>query len=569
MEYQRGVSIPGTLNSQHYGSLVSLLSDLCHRYADRPAFSSFGRTLSYGELEHLSAAFASYIQQQTDLRPGDRIAIQMPNMIQYPVVLFGALRAGLVVVNTNPLYTSAEMRHQFSDAGVRALVIHKSMAHKLEPILDDVDISYTFITQIGDLHGMLKRTLLNGAIRYIKRMEPPYHLPGAIALRDALSQGDRSQLNEHQPRPEELAVLQYTGGTTGVAKGAMLSHANLLSNLLQVSQRLQSAPANWQTDVVAPLPLYHIYAFIISLVVMEAGGHSLLITNPRDLGSVVTAMEGREITAFIGLNTLFTALCNHSGFQQLDFSRLRLTVSGGMALTHSAAHRWQQVTGCPVMEGYGLTEASPVVAFNPPDAVRLGTIGLPVAETEIRLIDSAGQSVVSGEYGELCVRGPQVMQGYWQQAQATAEVFTDDGFLKTGDMARQCSEGYLSIVDRIKDIIIVSGFNVYPNELEDLISTHPDVLECAVVGVADESSGERVRLFVVPADPARFDRGVLLSWCRQQLAGYKVPREICCLETLPKTPVGKVLRRELRMPVQAAEMPAGESVQNPHERRAV
>jgi len=548
MELQRGTSIPGQLNRQHYSSLVSLMVDICHRYGDRPAFSSFGRTLSYTELEQLSAAFAAYLQQKTGLRAGDRIAIQLPNMIQYPVVLFGALRAGLVVVNTNPLYTSAEMKHQFCDAGVKALVIHKSMAHKLEPILDETDIEHVFITQIGDLHGLMKRTLLNSAIRFIKRMEPPYHLPGATPLRDALRQGAPAQLNEHQPRPEDLAVLQYTGGTTGVSKGAMLTHANLVSNLLQVAERLQSAPAHWQEDVVAPLPLYHIYAFIISLVVMEAGGHSLLITNPRDLGSVVSALEGRSITAFIGLNTLFSALCNNEGFQQLNFDRLRLTVSGGMALTHSAAHRWQQVTGCPIMEGYGLTEASPVVAFNPPDAVRLGTIGLPVTETDIRLVGADGRDVSAGECGELCVRGPQVMQGYWNQAAATEASFTDDGYLRTGDMARQCEDGYLSIVDRIKDIIIVSGFNVYPNELEDVISTHPDVMECAVVGIDDAESGERVKLFVVPVDAEQFDREALQTWCRQQLAAYKVPRDICCLEQLPKTPVGKVLRRELRDP---------------------
>ena len=548
MEYERGVSIPGELNRQHYSSLIGMFADVCHRYAASPAFTSFGRTISYGELQELSGAFASYIQQHTELRPGDRIAIQMPNMIQYPVVLFGALRAGLIVVNTNPLYTGTEMKHQFSDASVKALVIHKSMAHKLEPIIDELDLGYVFVTQIGDLHGLLQRTILNSAIRYLKRMEPPYHLPGTIPLRDALRQGDSTALVEHQPRPEELAVLQYTGGTTGVSKGAMLSHANLISNLLQVSERLQSAPARWQQDVVAPLPLYHIYAFIISLVVMEAGGHSLLITNPRDLDSVVSALKEHRMTAFVGLNTLFNALCGHEGFQQLDFSRLRLTVSGGMALTHSTAHRWQQVTGSAVMEGYGLTEASTVVAFNPPDAVRLGTIGLPVSNCEVKLLDKSGHPVEVGECGELCVRGPQVMQGYWRQQGATEASFTGDGFLRTGDMARQCEDGYLSIVDRIKDIIIVSGFNVYPNELEDLISTHPDVLECAVVGVPDSDTGERVKLFLVPVDEGQFDKSALQSWCHQQLAAYKVPKEICCLHTLPKTPVGKVLRRELRVP---------------------
>ncbi len=553
MELQRGVSIPGRLNQQHFTSLVSLLTDVCHRYGERAAFSSFGRSVSYTELADLSAAFACYIQRHTELKPGDRIAIQMPNMVQYPVVLFGALRAGLVVVNTNPLYTSTEMQHQFSDAGVKALVIHKSMAHKLEPIIDQTQIQHVFVTQIGDLHGLLRRVLLNGAIKYLKQMEPAFLLPDAIELRDALRQGDPDQLLEHRPRPEDLAVLQYTGGTTGVSKGAMLSHANLISNLLQVSERLHEAPESWQQDVVSPLPLYHIYAFIISLVVMEAGGHSLLITNPRDLDGLVKTLSGRQISAFIGLNTLFSALCNHAGFRQLDFDQLRLTVSGGMALTHGAADRWLQTTGCPIMEGYGLTEASPVVAFNPPGAVRLGTIGLPVSDCEVKLVDSNEQEVAPGDCGELCVSGPQVMQGYWQQPEATAASFTADGYLKTGDMARRSEDGYLTIVDRIKDIIIVSGFNVYPNELEDLISSHPDVLECAVVGVPDRETGERVRLFLVPVDAQRFDETALQSWCRQQLAGYKVPKDIRCLDTLPKTPVGKVLRRALRQP--APRMP--------------
>jgi len=551
MEQQRGVSIPGRLNQQHFTSLVSLFTDVCHRYGSRPAFSSFGRCLSYSELAQMSAAFASYIQHFTELKPGDRIAIQMPNMVQYPVVLFGALRAGLVVVNTNPLYTSAEMRHQFCDAGVKAVVIHKSMAHKLEPIIDQTRIQHLFVTQIGDLHGMFRRAVLNGAIKYLKRMEPEYLLPGAVELTEVLHRGQPEQLMEHRSRPEDLAVLQYTGGTTGTSKGAMLSHANLISNLLQVSERLKGAPDGWQQDVVSPLPLYHIYAFIISLVVMEAGGHSLLITNPRDLDGFTKTLRGRSISAFIGLNTLFSALCNHAGFRQLDFDQLKLTVSGGMALTHGAADRWLQTTGCPIMEGYGLTEASPVVAFNPPGAVQLGTIGLPVSDCDVKLIDEQEQEVMPGECGELCVSGPQVMQGYWRQPGATAACFTRDGYLKTGDMARRGGDGYLTIVDRIKDIIIVSGFNVYPNELEDLISTHPDVLECAVVGVPDRETGERVRLFVVPVDMPRFDETALQSWCRQQLAAYKVPKDIQCLDTLPKTPVGKVLRRALRQPVSA------------------
>ncbi|MBY4675728.1 AMP-binding protein [Marinobacterium arenosum] len=538
--------IPEYLNPHNFTSLPQLLDYLSQRYGERPAFTSFGQTLSFRQLDRLSAAFAGYLQQQTSLEPGDRIAIQLPNLIQYPVVLFGALRAGLVVVNTNPLYTPAEMRHQFRDAGVKALVVHRSMAGKVEAILDQVELDYIFTTQVGDLHDPIRRVLLNAAVKYLKKMEPAYCLPTELPLLEALNMGRKSRFRPMDYQPGDLAVLQYTGGTTGVAKGAMLTHANLISNMLQAQQLLDRAPKGWQELVVAPLPLYHIYAFLISLVVMSSGGHSLLITNPRDLNGFVATLKKASPTAFIGLNTLFVALCGLPAFRALDFSRLRLTVSGGMALTQAAADQWHQVTGCPVTEGYGLTEASPVVAFNPPDAVRFGTIGVPMAASEVKVVDQQHVRVNDGEKGMLCVRGPQVMKGYWRKPKATAKAFTADGYLITGDIAIQEADGYLRIVDRAKDVIIVSGFNVYPAEVEDRVCTHPDVIECAAIGVPDEHSGEVVQLYVVLREGAQLDEAAVIDWCAEHLARYKIPRRVIAVTELPKTNVGKVLRRELR-----------------------
>lgn len=544
------------LNRSAYANLVDFFERTCARYGDRPAFTSFGRTLNYLELERLSAAFAVYLQRKTDLQPGDRIAIQLPNLIQYPVVLFGALRAGLVVVNTNPLYTSEEMAHQFIDSGARALVIHKSMAHKAEGILEKTDIEHLFVTQVGDLHGFVKRTLINATIKYIRHLEPDYYLPGALGLRDVLLEylGERP---EPVPRGlPDLAVLQYTGGTTGVAKGAMLTHGNLLANLMQGYDFINREGTGWASTVVLPLPLYHIYAFTVSQIIMASGGHSILIANPRDIDSLVREISHWPMTAFIGLNTLFNALCNRESFRSMAFSHLQLTLSGGMALTRDAGQRWEKVTGCPVVEAYGLTEASPAVAINPRNAIQSGTIGLPLPHTEVRVVDEQGNKVADGVPGMLCVRGPQVMAGYWQREEDTRETITEDGFLKTGDIAVQQSDGYLRIVDRAKDVIIVSGFNVFPNEVEDVVVAHPEVVECAAVGVPDPDSGERVKLFVV-SNSASLDRAAIRDWCRSHLTAYKVPREVEFVKELPKSPVGKVIRRHLRdTPVQAASQVA-------------
>ncbi|GGO86716.1 long-chain-fatty-acid--CoA ligase [Marinobacterium nitratireducens] len=545
MEQPRGNTIPDSLNGRGYATVMDVVARVCRDYADRPAFSSFGRTLSYGELDRLADAFAVYLQRNTDLEPGDRIAIQLPNIIQYPVALFGALRAGLVVVNTNPLYTEREMEHQFRDSGARALVIFTSMAHKAEKIIGNTPVKHVILTQIGDLHGCIKRTLLNGVVRYIKKMEPAYHLPEAVGLRQALQAG-----RGLKPRPvaratSDIAVLQYTGGTTGLSKGAVLTHGNLVANMLQGSDLISRAEKGWSETAVAPLPLYHIYAFTLSLILMENGGHTVLIPNPRDLKAFVRDLRRLRVSCFIGLNTLFVALCNREDFRRLDFSRLKTTISGGMALTHDAADCWREVTGCEIMEGYGLTETSPAVAINPPGAVRIGTIGQPLAETEVRIIDSDAADVPPGTPGELCIRGPQVMVGYWQREDETRAAFTDDGYFMTGDIAVQQEDGYLSIVDRAKDLIIVSGFNVYPNEVEDVVVSHPDVVECAAVGVPDDKSGEAIKLFVVSRND-RLDADMIRDWCKERLTRYKVPKLVEFTSELPKSNVGKVLRRKLR-----------------------
>ncbi|MBA4502318.1 AMP-binding protein [Marinobacterium marinum] len=542
---QNGQRIPTALNPDSYRTIPDFLIDVCRRYTDRPAFTSFGRSLSYTELDRLSAAFAVYLQQETGLQPGDRIAIQLPNLIQYPVVLFGALRAGLVVVNTNPLYTSAEMEHQFRDSGAKALVIHKSMAHKAESIIANTDIQHLFLTQVGDLHGFVKRHLLNAAIKYIKKMEPDFHLPNAISLREALLAHLDQRPAPVDAQPGDLAVLQYTGGTTGVSRGAMLTHANLLSNMLQGVAVIREVGNDWAENVISPLPLYHIYAFTVAQIILACGGHSILIPNPRDLPGLVKEISRWKTTTFIGLNTLFVGLCNNPAFKALDFSSLKMTLSGGMALTHAAAERWFETTGCAVLEAYGLTETSPAVAINPPDAIRIGTIGVPVPATDVAIIGPQGEHLPDGTPGELCVRGPQVMAGYWQNEAATRASFTDDGYLITGDIAVREEGGYLRIVDRAKDLIIVSGFNVYPNEVEDVAAAHPGVIECAAVGISDPVCGEVVKLFAVRRDD-QLNEHTLREWCLARLARYKVPKTIEFVSELPKSNVGKILRRMLK-----------------------
>ncbi|WP_415906189.1 AMP-binding protein [Neptuniibacter sp. QD72_48] len=538
-------TIPADINHYGFKTVPDVLAHVQKNFGPKPAFTSFGRTIDYNELDRLSAAFAVYLQQETNLQPGDRVAIQLPNLIQYPIVLFGILRAGLVVVNTNPLYTPQEMQHQFNDSGAKALIIHKSMAHNAEKILDKTQIETLFVTQVGDLHDFIKRNLLNAAVKYLKKMEPDYNLPQAIPLRSAFYKYDGQQPNPVKVESSDVAVLQYTGGTTGVSKGAILTHANLISNMLQAQERLTVPGVDWTETVISPLPLYHIYAFTVAQVVSLMGGHSVLIPNPRDIPGFIKEMQKWRMSTFVGLNTLFVALCNDENFAQVDFSNLKFTASGGMALNPSTAVLWKDKTGCDVIEGYGLTETSPAVCFNPPDDNRTGTIGLPMIHTDVRIIGTDGQDVVKGEAGELCVKGPQVMRGYWQREEATASSFTDDGYFITGDIATIDEEGYFRIVDRAKDMIIVSGFNVYPNEVEDVITQHPDVVECAAIGIPDDKTGEIVKVFVVSNNPD-LSREDVRDWCKDKLTRYKVPKQVEFAEDLPKSNVGKVLRRLLK-----------------------
>ena len=539
----RGPALEGL---EQYDSVTDVFHSAVKRFAQKPAFTCMGKTLSFADLDRLSADFAAWLQHETDLEPGDRIAIQLPNVLQFPVAVFGALRAGLVVVNTNPLYTEREMAHQFKDSNAKAILILANMADKLEKVLDKTDIKHVLVTQLGDLHDVPKRWLINAVVKHVKKMVPAYSLPSAVGFRDALKKGASLTHRPVDRTQEDLAALQYTGGTTGMPKGAMLTHRNLVANMLQARSAIGEHLTDGEELVIAPLPVYHIYTFTVNcLFLMETGNHSLLITNPRDLPAFVKELKGLPFTGFIGLNTLFNALCNRDDFRQLDFSKLKLTISGGMALTKAAAQRWEETTGCPIAEGYGLTETSPIVSFNPSDAIQLGTIGKPVAGTAVKVVDSEGNDVPFGEPGELCVQGPQVMKGYWQREDETRNSIDEQGWFHTGDIAILQDDGYIKIVDRKKDMILVSGFNVYPNEVEDVVAAHPDVLEVAAVGVADENAGEAIKLFVVSKN-SQLDAETLRAWCKKELTAYKVPKYVEFRDELPKTNVGKVLRRQLR-----------------------
>ena len=534
------------IDMSRYKSVLQVFDESCARFADRPAFTCMGKMITYGQLEENSRYFAAYLQNHTDLKEGDRIAIQLPNTLMFPVAVFGVLRAGLIVVNTNPLYSEREMEHQFNDSGARAIVVLANMAHSVQKLLKLTCLKHVFVTELGDMHPFIKRHAINKVVKYVKKMVPAYHLPHAIPFRKALHLGRKGHWAPTRPTLNGVAILQYTGGTTGVAKGAMLTHKNLVANMLQARGVIDSLLNEGGETIVAPLPMYHIYTFTVNCMVMMAqGNHSLLITNPRDLPAFVKVLKNNHFTCFVGLNTLFVALCNRDDFKALNFSSLKLTISGGMALTKIAAEQWEEVTGCAIAEGYGLTETSPVATFNPPAAIQLGSIGKPVASTELKVIDINGETLAQGESGELCIRGPQVMQGYWQQPTETAKVLTSDGWFMTGDIAVIQGDGYVRIVDRKKDMINVSGFNVYPNEVEDVIASHPDVLEVAAVGVADVKSGEAVKVFIVSRSGNLTVKAVR-DWCKKRLTTYKVPRLVEFRDQLPKTNVGKVLRRQLR-----------------------
>ncbi|MBN3079923.1 long-chain-fatty-acid--CoA ligase FadD [Pectobacterium polaris] len=538
--------VPAEIDPDRYSSLIEMFENSVRRYADRPAFVNMGEVMTFRKLEERSRAFAAYLQNQLKLQKGDRVALMMPNLLQYPVALFGVLRAGMVVVNVNPLYTPRELEHQLKDSGASTIVIVSNFAHTLEKVVHNTAVKHVILTRMGDQLSTAKGTLVNFVVKYIKRLVPKYHLPDAISFRRVLQEGRRQQYIRPDIINTDLAFLQYTGGTTGVAKGAMLTHRNMLANLEQCKGAYGAVLREGTELVVTALPLYHIYALMVNgLLFFELGGKNLLITNPRDIPAVVKELKQYPFTAITGVNTLFNALLNNKEFHELDFSALRLSAGGGASVQQSVAERWEKLTGKHLLEGYGLTESSPVVSGNPYDLKHYsGSIGLPMPSTDVRIIDDNGNDAGPGESGELWVRGPQVMLGYWQQPAATDEVLKD-GWLATGDIVTSDDEGFLRVIDRKKDMILVSGFNVYPTEIEDVISRHPKVSESAVVGVDNEVSGEAVKAFVVRRDNS-LTKEELITHCRRNLTGYKVPKEIEFRDDLPKSNVGKILRRELR-----------------------
>ena len=551
---KRPNGVPTTIDTAQYSSIIDVFQQACAKHGDRPAFSNMGVTLSYADLDRYSAAFAAYLQQHTNLQPGDRIAVQMPNVLQFPIAVYGAMRAGLVVVNTNPLYTAREMRHQFKDSGARALIFMNVFGHLVQEVLPDTEIEFLFEARIGDMLPGLKGIITNAAVKYVKKMVPDYQLPQAVSFKKALKQCQGQSPSAVTKTLDDVAVLQYTGGTTGVAKGAMLTHGNLVANMQQVYANMQQIGSDGKkisSDagevVIAPLPLYHIFAFTVNcMCMMIAGHHNVLITNPRDIPGFVAELKKWPFSSVVGLNTLFVALMDHPEFDQIDFSHLKTTGSGGTALVKATAERWEKKTGCKIGEGYGLTECSPVVTSSPGDGLaRIGSVGLAAVGTALKVVDEEGRELDIGERGELCVKGPQVMKGYWNRPEATEEVLDADGWFHTGDVAIIDADGFVSIVDRIKDLIIVSGFNVYPNEIEDVVAAHPKVANAAAVGVPDEKSGEAVKLFVV-ANSKDLTVDELKDYCRANFTGYKVPKYFEIRESLPMSAVGKILRRELR-----------------------
>ena len=544
--------IPAEIDAAQYKSIPDLLDKLFVRFADRPAYHNLGRTLNYAELEQMSRAFAAFLQGLPGMTRGERVAIMSPNLLQYPVAMFGILRAGMTVVNINPLYTPRELEHQLKDSGARAIVIVENFAHTLQQVIGNTPVKHVITTQIGDLLPTPKRWLVNFVIKHVKKMVPAWHIDGAITLNTALEHGRLASFTPVDVNNDEIAFLQYTGGTTGVAKGAMLTHRNILANLEQTGVWISVSFKEGAEIVIAPLPMYHIFCLTSTLSFMKWGSLSVLITNPRDLPALVKEMGKWKFTAMTGVNTLFNGLLNTPGFAQLDFSTLKVVVGGGAAVLKPVAERWQQVTGHHLTEAYGLTEASPGVCAMPLAAPWDGTVGLPLPSTDISIRDEnfhelpvwTGVGDIEKHTGELCVRGPQVMKGYWNNPAETAEALTD-GWLKTGDICHVDNQGRVTITDRKKDLILVSGFNVYPNEVESAVAEHPGVLECAVVAVPDEKSGEAVKVVIVRKDP-NLTKDEVIAHCRTLLTSYKLPRHVEFRDALPKTPIGKILRRQLR-----------------------
>jgi long-chain acyl-CoA synthetase len=538
--------IPETVDMDEFSSIKDILERSCTRFRDLTAYSNMGARLSYGEVDQQSRYFAAFLQQRLGLKKGDRVAIMSPNLLQYPIVLFGILRAGMVVVNVNPLYTPRELKHQLKDSGAKAIVILENFCCTLEEVLADTEVETVITSQIGDMLPFPKSLLINTVVKYVKKMVPAWRIDGAIPFKKALAEGKWETLEDVELNLEDIAFLQYTGGTTGVSKGAVLTHGNMVANLQQASAWLSNETVEGTEKVITALPLYHIFSLTANcLTFMKIGGENVLITNPRDFAGFVKTLSKTPFTVITGVNTLFNALLNTPGFADLDFSSMKFVLGGGMAVQRAVAERWKEVTGIPVIEAYGLTETSPAACINPLDNTEYnGSIGLPIPSTEGSIRDDDGNELGIGEVGEICIRGPQVMRGYWERPKETANVFFED-WLRTGDVGRMDEEGFFFIEDRKKDMILVSGFNVYPNEVEAFAVTHPNIVEAAAVGIEDERSGEVVKLFVVSDDPSLTAEGVI-EHCRVGLTGYKVPKEVEFRDELPKTNVGKILRRELR-----------------------
>lgn len=544
-QYQENV--PHEIDSSSYLSLVSLFKESCHKHAKRPAYSNLGTDISYKQLDKLSRDFAAYLQQ-LGMEKGSRIAIMMPNVLQYPVALFAILRAGYVVVNTNPLYTCDEVIHQMNDSGAEAIIVLANFASTIERSLPSMPgIKHVIVTQIGDLFPTFKKFIVNFVVKHVKKLIPPYTIPHAVSFNYALQEGSESTLHEVDLNHDSIAFLQYTGGTTGVAKGAILTHGNLISNVMQAYSWIAPLGVSEQDIIVTALPLYHIFSLTANcLTFLKAGAKNILITNPRDVNQFIDEIKNSGFTAMTGVNTLYNLLLNHPRFKEINFSKLKLALSGGMALQKSVSLRWVEMTKSRVLEAYGLTETSPAATINPMYLEGYnGSIGLPLPSTDVSIRDDEGKEVAIGSSGELCIKGPQVMPGYWNRPDETKLVFTEDGFLKTGDIARMDEEGYIYLVDRKKDMIVVSGFNVYPNEVEQVIGMHPGVLEVGVVGVGDAESGERVKACIVKKDP-HLTSEEIITHCREHLAAYKVPKIVEFFNELPKTNVGKILRRALK-----------------------
>jgi long-chain acyl-CoA synthetase len=550
--YPQGV--PREIDLDEYRSIVSVFDTAVGSFNDRPAFSNFGKTLTYSEIEVLSRHFAAYLLGELKLKKGDRVAIMAPNCLQYPIAIFGILRAGLTVVNVNPMYTARELKHQLVDSGASVLVVVDNFGHTVQQVVAETPLKQVITTGLGDLAGFPKGAIVNFVLKYVKKLVPDYDIPGAVRFKDALTLGRMHKLPEIDIDSEDIAFLQYTGGTTGVAKGAMLTHRNLVANMQQASTWIGGSAVAGQELIVTALPLYHIFALTANcLVFMKFGAENYLITNPRDMPGFVKELSKIPFTAITGVNTLFNGLLNTPGFDQVDFSHLKMTLGGGMAVQRAVAEKWKKATGVTLVEAYGLTETSPAACINPPDLKDYnGAIGLPIPSTDVCLKDDDGNILtVLGEVGELCVKGPQVMKGYWQRPEETANVIDVDGWLHTGDMAKMDAEGFFYIVDRKKDMILVSGFNVYPNEVEDVIAGMEGVLEVAAIGVPDEKSGEAVKVFIVKKDPSLTAEQVK-AYCRENMTGYKQPKLVEFRTELPKTNVGKILRKELRDPPPAS-----------------